>query len=39
LSGPASTASSALLETLQDLGVEFIFANFGSDHPASLCLR
>ena len=34
LSGPASTASSALLETLQDLGVEFIFANFGSDHPA-----
>jgi acetolactate synthase-1/2/3 large subunit len=34
LSGPTSTASSALLETLQDLGVEFIFANFGSDHPA-----
>jgi acetolactate synthase-1/2/3 large subunit len=31
---PAYTASSALLEVLQDLGVEFIFANFGSDHPA-----
>ena len=28
------TASSALLDALQDLGVEFIFANFGSDHPA-----
>jgi acetolactate synthase-1/2/3 large subunit len=28
------TASAALLEVLQDLGVEFIFANFGSDHPA-----
>jgi acetolactate synthase-1/2/3 large subunit len=28
------TASAALLEALQDLGVEFIFANFGSDHPA-----
>ena len=27
-------ASSALLDTLHDLGVEFIFANFGSDHPA-----
>jgi acetolactate synthase-1/2/3 large subunit len=23
-----------LLDALQDLGVEFIFANFGSDHPA-----
>jgi acetolactate synthase-1/2/3 large subunit len=31
---PAYTASSALLDALQDLGVEFIFANFGSDHPA-----
>jgi acetolactate synthase-1/2/3 large subunit len=31
---PTYTASSALLEVLHDLGVEFIFANFGSDHPA-----
>jgi len=23
-----------LLDALQDLGVEYIFANFGSDHPA-----
>lgn len=30
----AYTASSALLDALQDLGVEYIFANFGSDHPA-----
>ena len=28
------TASAALLDALQDLGVEYIFANFGSDHPA-----
>jgi acetolactate synthase I/II/III large subunit len=28
------TASSALLETLRDAGVSYIFANFGSDHPA-----
>ena len=28
------TASAALLDALQELGVEFIFANFGSDHPA-----
>ena len=27
------TAGSALLDTLQDFGVEYIFANFGSDHP------
>ena len=23
-----------MLDALQDLGVEYIFANFGSDHPA-----
>jgi acetolactate synthase-1/2/3 large subunit len=34
LSNRVYTASSALLDALQDLGVEFIFANFGSDHPA-----
>jgi acetolactate synthase-1/2/3 large subunit len=34
LSDSVSTAGSALLETLHDLGVEYIFANFGSDHPA-----
>jgi len=28
------TASTALLEALQEAGVSFIFANFGSDHPA-----
>jgi len=28
------TASAALLDALQELGVEYIFANFGSDHPA-----
>ena len=28
------TASAAMLDALQELGVEFIFANFGSDHPA-----
>jgi len=28
------TASTAMLEALQDAGVSFIFANFGSDHPA-----
>ncbi len=33
-SQPAYTTSTALLEALQDLGVDFIFANFGSDHPA-----
>jgi acetolactate synthase-1/2/3 large subunit len=31
---PLYTTSSAFLEVLQELGVEFIFANFGSDHPA-----
>ena len=31
---PVYTASSALLDALVDLGVEYIFANFGSDHPA-----
>lgn len=30
------TASSAFLEALQDVGVSYIFANFGSDHPALL---
>jgi acetolactate synthase I/II/III large subunit len=30
------TASSAFLEALQDAGVSYIFANFGSDHPALL---
>jgi acetolactate synthase I/II/III large subunit len=28
------TASAALLEALQEAGVAYIFANFGSDHPA-----
>jgi acetolactate synthase I/II/III large subunit len=28
------TASSAFLDSLRDAGVDFIFANFGSDHPA-----
>jgi acetolactate synthase-1/2/3 large subunit len=28
------TASTAMLEALQEAGVSFIFANFGSDHPA-----
>ena len=28
------TASAALLDSLQEAGVNFIFANFGSDHPA-----
>jgi acetolactate synthase I/II/III large subunit len=28
------TASAALLEALTDAGVSYIFANFGSDHPA-----
>jgi acetolactate synthase-1/2/3 large subunit len=28
------TASSAFLEALQDVGVSYIFANLGSDHPA-----
>jgi acetolactate synthase-1/2/3 large subunit len=27
------TASSAILETLVEAGVEYLFANFGSDHP------
>lgn len=28
------TASTALLEALEEAGVSFVFANFGSDHPA-----
>ena len=28
------TASTALLEALGEAGVSYIFANFGSDHPA-----
>ena len=28
------TASTALLEALSEAGVSYIFANFGSDHPA-----
>ncbi|HVY34207.1 MAG TPA: thiamine pyrophosphate-requiring protein [Caulobacteraceae bacterium] len=28
------TASGAFLDALQELGVDYIFANFGSDHPA-----
>ena len=28
------SASTALLEALQEAGVSCIFANFGSDHPA-----
>lgn len=28
------TASTAFLEALHEAGVEFVFANFGSDHPA-----
>jgi acetolactate synthase-1/2/3 large subunit len=27
------TASAALLDALNELGIEYIFANFGSDHP------
>jgi acetolactate synthase-1/2/3 large subunit len=30
---PAYTASAALLEALEEAGVDFIFANFGGDHP------
>lgn len=30
------TASSALLDAFNEAGVEFIFANYGSDHPALL---
>ena len=30
------TTSTAMLEALQEAGVSFIFANFGSDHPALL---
>jgi acetolactate synthase-1/2/3 large subunit len=30
------TASAAVLEALQEAGVSYIFANFGSDHPALL---
>ena len=30
------TASTAMLEALQEAGVAYIFANFGSDHPALL---
>jgi len=32
-SGWMYTTSSAILEALSEAGVEFIFANFGSDHP------
>ena len=28
------TASTAFLEALTEAGVSYIFANFGSDHPA-----
>jgi acetolactate synthase-1/2/3 large subunit len=28
------TASAAMLEALQEAGISYIFANFGSDHPA-----
>ncbi len=28
------TASTAMLEALQEAGISYIFANFGSDHPA-----
>ena len=28
------TASASMLEALQEAGVSYIFANFGSDHPA-----
>ena len=28
------TAGAAMLEALQEAGVSYIFANFGSDHPA-----
>ena len=28
------TASTAMLEALQEAGVSYVFANFGSDHPA-----
>jgi acetolactate synthase-1/2/3 large subunit len=34
MASPLYTAGSALLDGLQELGVEYIFANFGSDHPA-----
>ena len=30
------TASAAMIEALQEAGVSYIFANFGSDHPALL---
>jgi len=30
------TASAAMLEALEEAGVSYIFANFGSDHPALL---
>ena len=30
------TASAAMLEALQEAGVSYLFANFGSDHPAIL---
>ena len=30
------TASHAFLEALQEAGVDYIFGNFGSDHPALL---
>jgi len=30
------TAGTAMLEALQEAGVAYIFANFGSDHPALL---
>jgi acetolactate synthase I/II/III large subunit len=36
LAMPMYTASSAFLEALQDSGVSYIFANFGSDHPGLL---
>ena len=28
------TASAAMLDALDEAGVSYIFANFGSDHPA-----
>ena len=31
---PLHTIATAILETLADAGVSFLFANFGSDHPA-----
>src|SRR5215472_35636 len=30
------TAAAELLRTLHELGIRYIFANFGSDHPAVL---